>query len=126
MANYIPKLVYNSITLSFSYPPSKDDFENLEPKRVVATSVNGTQQVLFQYTEIIRKLTFKFLTQAQHDALQTFFTSWAIAGNTFDYYDTASIASFNTYSLKDDKFNSKKVAYDSGFLYEISFTFRRV
>jgi len=127
--NFIPKIIYNSITLSFTYPPEKDPVnEQIKTAAKVTTSSSGIDQTQFFYNEEIFKMKFKLLTKTQLDALRTFYLDWGSRGKEFDYYTSASEASFETYTLNKLLFDVNRIAPrgNGDFWYELTLEIRRV
>lgn len=126
--NFIPKLIYNSITLSFTYPPEGDPFnEVVKTSAKVTYSSSGVQQTQFYFNEEIIKVKFKLLTKTQLDALRTFYKDWGSRGKTFDYYPHASEVTFYTYTLNKFSFDVDRISpKTTDFLYQVTMEMRRV
>ena len=111
----------------FEYPPSTDNEEQSSIQKRVATSLSGKRQVVTDYIELTRSLTFGFITPQDRDILKSFYEDFAALGNKFRYFDDKAINSFVVYEDDNDDFNQSRQAKKAGgFLYEISFQFRRV
>lgn len=131
MFNYIPKIVYNSITYTFPYPVEygKGDAGETQDAVVKDTfSLSGELQRSVQYLEGNITVGFSFLKDADISALQTFFQTWAVFGKSFDYYEHASLPAFNTYQLKNDSLRPiTHWRYPNGTkLYRLQLVMRRV
>lgn len=128
--SYIPKIVYNGITISLTYPPETDDEEQKEPDITSNTALAGDLQVVYNHTEIKRHVVLSLLTPTQKAALETFFDTWAKFGYEFDYYESDNDTAKQTYSLDPDNFNFTPIrqtysGLQAGFLYQLEMYFRR-
>lgn len=126
--NLIPKLTYNTTTIEFTYPPAKDDGETIDAKEKQTTALDGTRWVKIDYWEAKRKLTLSFLTDAQIEALRTWYTTHASLGYFFRWYDDKAYPSFREYQLDKNVFNPQKVVPVgvNSFLWQVTLEFRRV
>lgn len=129
MANFIPKLVWNtSNTFTFKYPSTKQAEPQYLPTEQISESVGGSRQV--QINNILKKITveFEFLTKTEIDNLKTnFYLAWAVYGKTFSYYESSDVSSFEDYEL--DNLDWKPVRQfpsEGDFKYKIELKFRRV
>lgn len=132
--SYIPKIVYNGITLTFTYPldGQTDNGEQSSADVVTSTALAGDLQVVYNHTEITRYLKFRLLTPTQLASLQTFFDNWAKLGNSFSFYESDNLGTFQTYTLDPGStpwvFNPVREVYSGnvgGFLASVEMTFRR-
>lgn len=115
--------------VSFSYPPVDDDGEQLDAIERRSVSISGLTQVSIDYTQGIRKVKYRFLTEAQLTVLQTFFNNHAKLGEAFKYFESQEVASSVDYELSKFEFKPKRVLYKAGangFLYDLEFNYRRV
>lgn len=133
--SYIPKIVYDpgggDQTIEFEVPPEGDPFgKSYEPSQVIRESGSGIQQTLTDFIAIENEVTFAFISEAIKTSLETFLETFAIFGNTFDYYfDKDDAATKITVTLAK---NSRKPDFEvitrrgTGFIYRLQLTFRRV
>jgi hypothetical protein len=129
MANHIPKIIYNSITISFDFPPVDDPLqEKLKSVGNKALAADGSLQYAQQYIERTYKVKLSFVTKTDADAFRTFFEDWGSLGREFDYYQHSDGAATGTFTLLDDNIEFRRIlpAASSDFLYEFEFTMREV
>lgn len=129
MANHIPKIIYNSITVQFDFPPVDDPLgEKVKTVGDEATSANGTIQYAQRYIEQTYKVKLSFVTKTDADAFRTFFEDWGSLKKEFEYYQHSDESATGTFTLDDDdiKFSRILPASSNDFLYEFDFTLRRV
>lgn len=88
MANWIPKLVYNAITITFDYPPQGKDPKGERWKFVGVsnTSKSGLEQTMIDYIENLNTLNFSHISETIKDSLETFLKTWGYLGKEFDFY----------------------------------------
>lgn len=111
----------------FEYPPTDDEEEVSSIEKKVVTSLSGARQTVVDYIEYQRELTFGFITPTDRDILKAFYEDFAGRGEKFRYFNDKAINSHVTYEDDDDEFSQERQAKKAGgFLYEISFKFRRV
>jgi hypothetical protein len=124
----IPKLVYGTTTIEFTYPPAKDEGESIDAKEKQTTALDGTRWVKIDYWEVRRKITLSFLTDAQIAALRTWYVSHASMGYFFKWYDDKALTSFKEYQIERNSFTPAKVVPvgPNSFLWELTLEFRRV
>ena len=129
MANWIPRIVYNAITLNFTSPPEGDPINERLRKNIKSSiSLNGTEQVSWRYNEETITINFRFLTSTEYNSLKTFWDDWASKGKSFDYYTSNDESARGTYVDRTKSFSPSRVVSDgaSDFFYDLSLTFRRV
>ena len=129
--NYIPKIIYNSTTIEFDYPPKGDTFgERIKFVGKITKSKSGVQQTVTDYLEGINTVTYSFLSEALKQSLNTFLTTHALFGKEFDYWtDKGDVATKITVRLDGSSMNPKfKVITrkGTGFIYELKLAYRRV
>jgi hypothetical protein len=128
MSLLIPKLVYGSTTIEFTYPPAQDEGEQIDAKEKQTTALDGTRWVKIDYWEVRRKITLSFLTDAQIAALRTWYLSHASMGYFFRWYEDKALTSYREYQIEKNSFTPAKVVPvgANSFLWEVSLEFRRV
>lgn len=129
MANHIPKIIYNAITISFDFPPVDDPLgEKLRTVGNRALSANGSIQYAQQYVERTYKVKLSFVTKTDTDAFRTFFEDWASLGREFDYYQHNDESATGTFTMLDEGIEFRRIlpASSNDFLYEFEFTLREV
>lgn len=114
--------------LDFDYPSYKQVEPTYEPTEVVSESLSGSRQT--QINNIIKKIDaeFRFVTNAIKLRLETeFYTTWAVYGKDFRYYESKDVASYENYALDNLDFKPvREIAKSGNFLYKIPFKFRRI
>jgi len=130
MSLYIPKLVYGDpeVTIEFTYPPKDDDGEQFDAKEKTTTALDGTRWTLVDYIEVKRRVVLSFLTDAQIEALRTFYVSHASLGGYFKWFEDKDLPSFRTYQLDRNSFQANRITATgpSSWIWECSLDFRRV
>lgn len=127
--NWIPKIIYNSITIEFDIPPVRDPLnENIKGVGSSTIAADGNEQYSQDYQQEEIKLLFKKLTVAQVIALRTMYKTWALLGKSFDYYIHKSEAGFETYTLAKKDFNPKRTSPDGSddFFYSLEIRAKRI
>ena len=131
--NFIPKIVYNAgagdVTIEFDIPPIADPKnEDVSSVGSTTTAADGNEQYSEFYQQEKITLKFKKLTSTQIAALRTMFTAWVLKGNSFDFYQHKSVASYITYTLDKKSFKPKRTSPDgsSDFFYSLDIAARRV
>lgn len=109
-----PKIVYNTTTLLFSFPPvDKPGANELVAERHDSYSTSGLKQSVWERTDEYLELQMKFVPQTDL-AAWTAFLQWALQGNSFYYYPDADVDSFTTFTLDDTSwkpgFNFKTIS----------------
>lgn len=130
--HHYPKIQYGGFAptvIKFPYPPTEGTKrETFEYGRKITESLNGTRQVQLNFTEATRKLKFRFLTEADIDALESFFHSFAAKGKAFKYFEDDNSSDFFLYELDQNKLEPK-IHNSNGpnsYLYEVDLALRRV
>lgn len=131
MANFIPKIVYGTgpTTIQFDMPPTGDNLdETFKANAATNYSNAGKSQTQWNYNEHIFSPKFTFVTQSLHDAVYTFFNTWASKGKEFKYYESSDVASYWDVILTKKEFKPRKLVCDGGggFIWEFEFEMRRV
>ena len=130
--SWIPKIVYNSTTINFDFPPAGADFKGESYKTVgtITTSKSGIQQTVIDYIEKTNSINFSFVSETVKAQLETFLETHALSGKEFDFYfDKADNATKVTVKLDKGGLNPKfKIITrkGNGFIYKITLKFRRV
>lgn len=127
--NWKPKIIYNAITITFSFPPEGDPLkESIKTASKTSTSLTGLEQSSWFFNEETQSINFKFLTKTELDALRTFYKVWGSRGKVFDYYPSEDEVDFNTYTLKRKTFTPKRPFSDGAgdFFYDVTIQMRRV
>ena len=112
----------------FNYPSIKQAEPTYLPTEVISESISGVRQV--QINNVIKEISleFKFVTNTLKAELETkFYTTWAMYGKDFRYFESNDVGTSETYSLKNLDFKpTREIPKAGNFLYKIPFTFRRV
>ena|SRR5690348_16699920 len=97
MAN--PKIVYNSVTLNFTYPPRQVPNYDKETIRNINPASSGVTEQIYERTDTFLEINVADVPDADASAWSAFL-DWANQGNVFNYYPDASVNSFTTYTLE--------------------------
>ena len=123
MAFVIPKIVYNSVTLSPTYAnvkkPFMDDFEAVRHDSITSS---GIRQSMVERVDRIRPVTFESIPWDDLPAWEAFF-AYAVEGGSFEYFPDATKPDFQIFELVDDKVSPKYSAFG---LSSVSFSMRLV
>jgi hypothetical protein len=124
--NYVPKLIYThpvdgSTTITLTLPPEGDFFpEDKLGVGKLSKSNNGTKQFQYNYTEERNKIQLTFLTETEITALRKLYEDHALKGGSFDYYESEDEVTFITVTLRDKKFNPRRLVKETtGFIYDL-------
>lgn len=132
---YIPKLVYNAITITFDYPTMGPDAigETIMANRTVNISGSGEQQTLLHHMEIENNYTFSHISSTLKSSIDTFLKDWGFLGNEFDYYPDKDDATTKITVRLSKRTNSVKYKIltwtgtaNANPIYELTMRFRRV
>lgn len=94
-----PKIIYNSVTLNFTYPPRQVPNYDKETTRHINVASSGVTEQIYERTDTFLEIAIEDIPDADAAAWAAFL-DWAAQGLTFDYYPDASAASFTTYTLE--------------------------
>ena len=101
MSDLIPKIEYNSTTITFDYPPK--GFDNLKKKigaeGVVSEAANGTQQTIVNFLEEEYEIKLAWVSKSITEAFETFLTSHALLGFEFKYFPDKDKTDFLSVTL---------------------------
>ena len=112
MSNWIPKIVYNSTTITFDYPPKGKDpiGEQYTFNGTVSESKSGLEQTIIDNIEINYDADFSHVSETIKAQLTTFLTTWGYLGKEFDYdFDKDDAGSKVTVTLPN---TGRKVKFD--------------
>lgn len=114
--------------ISFDYPPIEVKGEILDAKERVSVSISGLRQVSLDHIEGQRKMKFSFVSQTIKDLVTTFFTTHALYGKVFRYFDDNTSMSYVEYELLNFKYDPTKISPrgPSAYLWEFPLDVRRV
>lgn len=130
MANFLPRILYNAITITYLTPLEDDPFgEKIKATNVTTTSGSGLQQNNQLYQEEHLKLKFTFVSKALADATRTFFKDWGSRKKVFTFYPHGDVSTDSAdYILEDDVFEPKRIlpGASSDFLYQFELNLSRV
>jgi hypothetical protein len=98
----LPKIVYNSTTLNFTYPPvQKPGTDELTPKRTDTITSGGAKQSICERIDTFRTVQLDYVPLADLSAWASFMT-WALAGGVFTYYPDATVSgTHDDWTLED-------------------------
>jgi hypothetical protein len=104
MAYPIPKIIYGSTTLAFTFPPvQKPLLDDREAVRHDSITTSGLRQSALERVDIIKHLQMEYVPWADLTAWAAFI-DYAIQGGEFSYYLDASLSAFQTFELVDSSF----------------------
>jgi hypothetical protein len=120
----LPKIVYGSSTLTFTYPPVNKPGGSLdrEATREDSITLTGLKQSIFVRTDLYWNLQMDFVPIADLPNWEAFI-DYALQGNQFDYYPDATLGSHITYTLDDQTWAPKRAFMGFG---KFSLRFRKV
>lgn len=128
--NY-PKIQYGGFVptvINFPYPPTEGKRrETREANRRETDSLSGVRQVQTNYVEALRRIKFRFLSEADIDALEEFF-NYAVKGKVFKFFEDQNDLDFKLYELDQRRFEPKEITSvgANAYIYEAELNFRRV
>jgi hypothetical protein len=125
--NFIPKIVYNSITYTFPAPPTLDPLNEDITTNVNELEFNtGARQVQYNFTKQTFQANFMFLSETDKTSIQSFFDTWGKLGKTFTYYKSSDdSANYANCFLTTKRLTWKRDVSDGagGFLYSLTLDF---
>ncbi len=104
-----PKIVFNAVTLQFSYPGRNAPDRDSKATRQINTASSGVTEQIFERRDTFLEFDMDVIPDADAAAWNAFL-DWADQGNQFDYYPDAAVASFTAYTLEN---NDLKLKYRS-------------
>jgi hypothetical protein len=110
-----PKIVYNSVTLNFSYPPRQVPNYDKETVRHINVASSGKVEQVYERTDAFLEIAVEDIPDPDAAAWSAFL-DWANQGLTFNYYPDASAPGFTTYTLETLKV---KLAWKSPGLWTV-------
>lgn len=131
MAHHIPKISYGTFVptvINFDYPPSDIDPEATVINKKTTESISGVRSTQLNNVEAVRKLKFRFISEALKTSLESFIQTFAAYGKAFRYYDDKLGATYKTYEIDQDKFVPKIITAVGAntYIYEFDLQLRRV
>lgn len=131
MAIRKPKIVYGALDTTILLSNSELGFGEREQGDAIEhrlKSLSGLRQVNVDYLQKTKKVLFGHLTEAEVDAFELFFNSWAHLGKQFKYYEDQDSSDFDIYELEDLKFKPKRTgpAGENAFYYQLPLVLARV
>ncbi|MFN8741539.1 MAG: hypothetical protein ACK5YR_16560 [Pirellula sp.] len=114
--------------ISLQYPPIEPTGAKLNTNAQISESLSGVRQVSIYNIEEIRTLSFSFLTETIKNSFDTFLKTHGCFGQSFRYFEDATLTSFNTYELEELKPTPKKIVPKGldQYIWEYGLKFRRV
>lgn len=112
--------------VEFVYPPSGDSEWEMKAVGTNTKSVSGVSQVVTQYIDETRKLTFGFILQSLMDSLRSTFFTESLNGEQFHYFQDKAVDSYETCEFSSLSHSRKRqVKKHPNFLYEFDVTIRK-
>lgn len=112
--------------VEFVYPPSDDSEWQMKAVGTKVKSISGLSQVVTQYIEETRKLTFGFITHTVMNNLRSTFFTESLNGNKFHYFEDKAVNSYETCEFDVLSHSRKRqVKKHPNFLYEFDMTIRK-
>ena len=115
----IPKIIYNSVTLDFTYPPVQkpgpQDGSSDKRVRVGSDSItmSGLKQSVTWRVDLFRTLHMQNVPMEDLPNWAAFF-DYALTGAPFDYYPDITLSGFDTWTSEDTewvpKYNARGLA----------------
>ncbi len=101
----IPQITYPALapttTLAFTYPPvEKPAIDDREIVGAVSITLSGKKQTISYRQDNFKRLSMKFVPQADLANWDAFF-SFALDGGSFLYYPDATASAYDEYTLED-------------------------
>lgn len=113
--------------IEFEYPPIETTGERLLPQERRSVSLSGVTQVSVDHIEGVRNLNFRFLTNTLYLALKVFYDGFGAYGESFEYFDDKTTASYTTCELKNlDWVPEKITARATTYVWGVPLQIRRV
>lgn len=111
----------------FTYPPVDDDNGKTATAEVKEdTSISGIRQIMYNHTEEVRNIFYRFLTLTETTTLRTFFDTHGKFAYSFRYFTHSTETPYVEYELKTFEFDAKRIFPKGGdFLYELPLVLRR-
>lgn len=111
MAYPIPKIVYGTTTLTFSFPPvNKSGTQDRIAQRNDSISLSGLKQSLWWRTDKFLNLQMDFVPLADLPAWEDFI-DYSLQGGEFSFYPDATLAGFTVYTLDDSSSDTGTVSF---------------
>ena len=113
--------------IEFDFPPIENGGERINPQERRNVSLTGITQTSIDHIEATRTLNFSFLSETKFQEIKNFFQTWAVYGESFDYYDDKTLTNFLTYEIKNFDFSPVKIApKGTGYVWAVPLQIRRV
>lgn len=115
MAHAIPKIVYDAgagdVTINFDYPPISfnTNQEQRKPVQKVSAAANGAEQTVVNYSERLRSLEFRQVSDTILNLLTTALDDHLEEGGSFKYFEDKADTPFFTYTLQKGKRGLKPI-----------------
>ena len=118
-----PKIVYNSVTLSFALPPNSIPDYDVGTVRNINIASSGVTEHIYERTDNFLEMDLSYLYSTDLAGWESFL-DWARQGKQFDYYPDADSATHTTYTLEN---NDVKIAYKAAGIWQLAgLKFRKV
>jgi hypothetical protein len=105
MAFPIPRIIYGSTILDFTYPDvQKPMTDLLQAVRHDSITSSGLRQSMVERVDVLKTLQFDSIPWADLPAFSDFI-KYAIEGGSFQFYPDATASAFQTWELVDDNFS---------------------
>lgn len=129
-ANFVDEDLGFYDRFDFRYPAEKgsDNGEYKEIDDQTSTSLTGDRQVILNYIEALREMTFSFLTLAEKDLLENeIFIGNLARGKTIRFFQDKDLLPFQVYEKNSKAIGVQRLFPKNGdFLYRVSLSFRRI
>ena len=113
--------------ISLDYPPVEPKGEKLAPQERRSIALSGLTQVSIDFVEGLRDIDLRFLSQTLVDQIKTFYSTFAVYGYGFRYYDDKTLSSYLTYELRNFDFEPDKIApKGTNYVWAVKLKVRRV
>jgi len=123
--NFIPKIVYSNTIIQFTKPPQGDYLNQvIDASEITTKSFNGKTQTTWAYNSNFISPEFFLVEHDVKESLQTFLSTYAVKGVTFNYFPHSDEATFYSVTLKDKRFEPKIVAIQGADKFFWEFTLK--
>ena len=123
--NFIPKIVYSNTIIQFTKPPQGDYLNQvIDASEITTKSFNGKTQTTWAYNSNFISPEFFLVEHDVKESLQTFLSTYAVKGVTFEYYPHSDEVTFFSVTLKDKRFEPKIVAIQGADKFFWEFTIK--
>jgi hypothetical protein len=122
MALVVPKIVYASTTLTFTYPPRQVPYKIYSAVRHDNLASSGVRESVLERVDEFLEFEMEYVKIGTDVSAWASFMQYALQGGSFDYYPDSTSGSYTTYLLEDTDWNA---AYKQMAVYTFKIRFRK-